>query len=121
MTPPTVPTAVVVALIIGAVIGVLVRVLFTRGQSPWSRETGQDAFLGVVLAVAWTVPIPGLSLLWPPFSFPAAIPAWQQGVLFAGIVWLFIELAKKALLMWAPKWFAKYTGQVDEAEPPKKG
>lgn len=106
-------------LIAGAVAGVLARSLFVSGQNPWSRETGQDTFLAVVFAVAWGVPIPGLSLLWPPFEFPASVAGWQSAVLFAGLTFLFADLGKRFVMARAPALFAKYTGQAPE--PTGKG
>ena len=109
MTPPvTLPSAEAFYLMGGAVVGVLVRAWATNGQSILCRETLQDAFLAVVLAVAWLMPV---GSLWPPFEFPATSAPWMHGVMFAGGTWLFIEMVKAALLKWAPVWFAKYTGQ----------
>jgi hypothetical protein len=118
MTPPILPPSLAVWLIGGAIVAVLARAVFTSGQSPLSRETGQDAVLAVVFAVAWGVPIPGLSLLWPPFAFPESLPGWQAAILFGGLVFVFGDLGKRALLAWAPKAFAKYTGQPENGGKP---
>lgn len=120
MTPPvTLPQSLAFWLMAGAFLGVMLRAYLTKGQNPFSRETGQDAVCGVLLAVAWVYPLPVLQAIYPPFAWPREWPTWVPGVFFAGFAYLFIEMAKNALQAWAPKIFAKYTGQEPPKDPPK--
>lgn len=113
MTPPVpIPESLSIALMAGAIVGVLARAYLMNGQNPLSRETGQDVFLGIGLAVAWLYPLPGLGVLYPPFQWPSEWPTWVPGVMFAMFTYLFIEMGKRALLKWAPEIFAKYVGKA---------
>lgn len=107
------------SLIMGALVGVLVRAYLINGQDPLSRETGVDAFFGVILAVAWVFPMPGVGIVYPPFAWPKDWPFWVPGVFFAGFTALFVGMAKAALLKWAPSYFEKWTGQVPNGKEPK--
>ena len=120
MTPPVVlPQSLAFWLMAGGFLGPMARAYLVKNQNPFTRETGQDAVVGVLLAVAWVYPIPGVSTIYPPFEWPAQWPNWVPGIFFTGFSYLFIEMAKSALMAWAPKWFAKYTGQPAPEETKK--
>lgn len=103
------------ALIGGAVFGVIWRAKFTRGQNVFSKETAQDAFIGSIFGVLWNLPftltsVGGYNIGWPPFPVPHNIGWIQKFGIMAIFTWLFIEHAKRALLVYAPKYFEKWTG-----------
>lgn len=105
-------------LIGGALLGVVARAVLTEGQTIRTRETGQDAFLGILLAVAWVYPLPLVQTVYPPFDWPWQWPQWVPGLMFGGFVYLFIDMGKRLLLKRAPELFAKYTGQPVEDKKP---
>lgn len=106
-------------LVAGAVVALVVKAIRTSGQHPMSRETVQDVFFGVVFAVAWGTPVPGMDAVWPPFSF-SGMPGPQAMVLFAGLTYLLFDPAKAWVQKKAPEMFAKYTGQQNGKPEEKK-
>ena len=100
----------------GCVVGAFFRAVVTNAQSPLGRETLQDCFVAAFLGLAWAYPLPALGIIYPPFTFPPAWPRWVASGMMAGFAYLFLDLAKKALMAYVPALFAKYTGQ---REPPR--
>ena len=119
MTPPvTLPQSLAFWLMAGAFLGPFARAYLVKNQNPFSRETYQDQVIMIGFAVAWVYPLPLLQAIYPPFAWPPQWPNWVPGIFFFVFSYLFVEMAKTALLNYAPKAFAKYTGQELPKDPP---
>lgn len=100
----------------GGALGAFLRALRTGGQKNLGLETVHDCFIGVLIGALWTIEIPGLSLVWPPFGFSPAASQVQRALLVGAVVFIAVEGIKQALMKWGQGYLAKLGVQ----ETPKK-
>ena len=83
----------------GGALGAFVRAFFIKHQATWSKETGFDCVIGLLLGLLWTVPFAGL---WPPFAFAPEASYAQRAAIVAIVAMVGVEILKRILIKWAP-------------------
>jgi len=107
----------------GGIIGAIVRALWTRGQKNLGLETVHDAFIGLLIGALWTVEIPMIGGIWPPFEFSVNASYVQRALLVSVFVLVAVEGIKQCLVRWGQGYLSKLGGpelqKKDEPVDPK--